>query len=959
MTYRRNSSEILLLAEIKNIKKVRKFLKHLIIAALFIGTVQSLSAQNALKGTVVDKISGEPVIGATVYFKNLKKGASTDLDGNYFIEQIPSGVHSIEIACISYKTISVPDLEIKTGQNVFDIAIEESATTLNEIVVSSVKKMNSEIAMVQATKTASVVMSGVSGRQISRSQDRSAAEVVKRIPGVSVINDRYIIVRGLAGRYNNVWINNTAVPSTEADTRSFSFDMLPSSQLESIMIVKSPSPDIPADFSGGFVKITTKSMPDKNDFFISYGMNANSETHFNDHFYNTASPTDFLGFDNGVRSLRSSVPLRMDNYNQTQVTEITKNGFRNDWSVNKIRPIPDQRINLMINRVYTLRNDSKLGIVGAINYSHSFQTYANMLNARFGVYNTVSDESEYIYKYTDNQYSIDDKLGAMFNITWIKGNDKIEFRNIFNQTGKNRYTTREGWQNVSSKYIQEKEEYIYSSRTTYSGQFAGTHKISGSDFDWNAGYSFAGLNQPDRRIINREENLVVGDLYYGQMAIDQNEITRDFVKLDENIFSGAVNYTLPLNVSGEIKSEFKAGLYGEYRTREYNNRQFFYRFNRYGLPEDFVYKDVVEEILTEGNFGSDKLYIYEDTDNRNSYKGTNMLGSAYVSYKLPLGRFNFLAGLRAEATKMRLTSYEKIYEFSTKNRDYNELDLFPSLNASYNINKKNLIRLAYGSTVNRQEFREVSSSVFYDFNLFSDVKGNPDLKQAKIHNIDIRYEYYPSNEEYVTFAMFYKYFINPIEWTYLDAGGSYTYTFENALSANNYGVEIDVRKKLDFTGIKGFTFGLNAAYISSIVNFDQQSSLEKDRPMQGQSPYIVNSSLYYDNPELGLSAGILYNRIGKRIIGIGRVDTGSGASINNDVPDTYEIPRDMIDIVITKKIGKTLEVKASFKDILNQEVIFEQYPKYVDNQGAIHERKQIAKSFKPGANFYLGLQFNF
>ncbi|NTV19602.1 MAG: outer membrane beta-barrel protein, partial [Bacteroidales bacterium] len=477
--------------------------------------------------------------------------------------------------------------------------------------------------------------------------------------------------------------------------------------------------------------------------------------------------------------------------------------------------------------------------------------------------------------------------------------------------------------------------------------------------DWNAGYSYAGLNQPDRRIINREENLVVGDKYFGQMAIDQNEITRDFVKLDEHIISGAVNYTMPVNVFGDIKSEFKAGLYGEYRTREYNNRQFFYRFNRYGLPEDFVYKDVIGEILTDGNFSSDKLYIYEDTDNRNSYKGTNMQGSAYVSYKLPAGRFNVLAGLRAEAARMRLTSYEKIYEFSTKNRDYDKLDLFPSLNASYNINKKNLVRLAYGSSVNRQEFREVSSSVFYDFNLFSDVKGNPDLKQAKIHNIDLRYEYYPSNEEYVTFALFYKYFINPIEWTYLDAGGSYTYTFENALSADNYGVEIDVRKKLDFIGIKGFTLGLNAAYISSNVNFDQQNSLEKDRPMQGQSPYIVNSSLYYDNPELGLSAGILYNRIGKRVVGIGRVDTGSGASINNDVPDTYEIPRDMVDIVISKKIGKTLEVKASFKDILNQEVIFEQYPKYIDNQGVMHERKQVAKSFKPGANFYLGLQLNF
>ncbi|MEN6619020.1 MAG: outer membrane beta-barrel protein [Rikenellaceae bacterium] len=939
---------------------MKNLLKILFVLLIFGVNTHDLAAQtaNILKGVILDKATGEPVIGATVYFEKLKKGVSTDLDGAYRMEGIPAGIYKIEVASMTYKTIFVPDLSIKAGSNKFDIVMEEAENVLNEVVVSSVKKMSSEIAMVQATRTASVVMSGISGKQISRSQDRSAAEVVKRIPGVSVINDRYIMVRGLSERYNNAWINNAAVPSNEADKRAFSFDMLPSSQLENIMIVKSQSPEIPADFSGGFVKITTRSMPDENEILLSYGMNANSQTHFNDHFYNTASSTDFLGFDS-ERSLRSNVPARMDNNDLYQVADITRNGFRNDWSVKQHRPFFDQRLNFMINRVVNLKDRAQLGIVGAVNYSYSSQTYSNMLNARFSVYNTVSDESEYIYKYTDNQYSIDAKIGAMFNLTYLKGNNKIEFRNILNQIGKNRYTTREGWQNVSARYNQEKQEYMYSDRTTYTGQLAGTHKISGSDLEWNAGYSYAGLNQPDRRIINREENLIYGDRYYGKMAIDQNEITRDFVKLDEHIVSSAINFTMPIMLKEEVRSELKAGIYGEFRARKYSNRQFFYRFNQYNLPEDFVYKPVVDEILKSENFGADKVYIYEDTDNRNSYKGQNMLGAAYLSYKIPAGRFNFLIGARVEASRMRLTSYDKIYEFSTNKRDYDQIDLFPSLNASYNLNKKNLVRVAYGYSTNRQEFREVSSSVYYDFNLFSDVKGNPDLKNATIHNLDIRYEYYPSTEEYITLALFYKYFINPIEWTYLDAGGSYTYTFENARAANNFGAEIDLKKNLDFIGVKELTVGLNAAWISSKIDFDQTTSLEEDRPMQGQSPYLINASLFYDNKKYGLSTGLLYNRIGKRIVGIGRVDTGSGASINNDVPDTYELPRDVIDLVVSKKIGKHFEVKANFKDILNQEILFEQYPKYMDNNGVLQRRSQLSKKFKPGADIFLGLQINF
>lgn len=932
---------------------------RLLLLFLFVNSGNKAFSQNlsTLQGVVKERSTGEPVVGVSVYIAKLKKGAVTDIDGNYKIANIPSGIYDIDVSGISYTPLSVKSLKVAGSATEFNILMDVATNILDQIVVTSARRMNSEIAVINATKTADVVMSGISGLQISKSQDKNAAEVVKRIPGVSVMDDRYIMVRGLSGRYNNVWINNSSVPSTEADTRAFSFDMMPSSQIESIMIVKSPSAEIPADFSGGFVKIMTKSMPEVNDMLFSYGLNFNTVTHFRDQMINTSSSTDFLGFDNGERSLRGIVPKRMDNTNANLVSEITKSGFRNDWSVSTRKPIADQKINFMINRYKLLKNGDKAGIVAALNYSYGSQTYTDMQNARFGVYNTVADKPEYIYKYSDNQHSIDARVGGMLNLTYISGKNKLEFRNIFNQQGTNRYTLREGWQNISALYNQEKREYLYSSRSTYSGQVSGSHGFSVSDLDWIFGYSYANLNQPDRRMINREENLIYGDKYYGKMAIDQNEITRDFVNLDEHTFSGAINYSMPLKTGRAFNSFIKAGILGEYKWRSYSNRQFFYRFNQNNLPEDFVYKDL-SEVLNENNYGHDKLYVYEDTDNRNSYKGLNMLGAGYISYKLSGGGFNVIAGLRLEGSMMRLVNYTKIYEFDTRKNDYIQTQLFPSLNASYNIDERKTVRLAYGSSTNRQEFREVSPSVYYDFNLYSDVKGNPDLKNATIHNVDLRYEYYPSKEEYVTIALFYKYFKNPIEWTYLDAGGSYTYTFENAVSANNYGVEIDIRKNLSFVGLTNFTLGFNTSIISSHINFDK-SSIEADRPMQGQSPYLINASLFYDKKEAGISAGLLYNRIGKRIVGIGRVDTGSGASINNDVPDTYELPRDVIDLVLTKRLGKHLEIKASVKDLLSQSVVFVQYPKFADGNGTIQKRSQTSKSLNPGTDVLIGIQLTF
>lgn len=942
--------------------KKRNYLLRTLFAVPILFMANILFAQTMIKGSIRDAGTQEILPGVAVSIKNTSTGTVSDADGNFELSVSP-GKYTIVTSYISYKPLEITDVEVKRGEpTIVNIPMIESEHALKDVVVVALGRINSEVSLMNSIRKSNAVISGVSAQQISKSQDRDASEVIKRIPGISIIEDKFVVARGLAQRYNNVWVNNSAIPSSEADTRSFSFDIIPSSQIENIMIVKSPQPELPADFSGGFIKVETKGIPNENSIQVSYGMGINTQTQFKDFLYNKGSATDFLGFDNGKRSLSSVVPSgRVDNNNGELVTNVTKNGFNNDWAVNTKKPFPDQRLGFILNRRYKGEDNSMWGLVAALNYSNTSKTYMDMENSRYGVYDSDNDKPYFTFKYTDSQYNNDSRVGAIANVVYMPNdNHKFEFRNMFNQLGKDRYTEREGYQNTSGFYGQRKAEYIYSSRLAYSGQFAGKHTLTSADnLDWVAGFSYANKNQPDRRIINWEQNGYSGDAHYMEYQIDQNDITRDFNKLNEYNYSLATNYTHDFSFANGFKPSLKAGAYGEYRDRNYNTRYFKYRWNPDSFPTDFSYRDVVNEILIPENLGSDKMFAYDDTDRLNDYSGTNSLGAGYVGFNIPFNKFNIYTGVRIEHNKMSLKSYTTTIGDKSKTTDYAYTDIFPSLNASYNITKDQLVRFAYGRSINRQEFREVSPSSYYDFDLFSFVSGNPDLKPAYINNFDIRYEFYPSSSEIISVALFSKNFKNPIEWTYLDGGGTYIYSFKNAQKADNYGIELDIKKSLDFIGLNNFSLTFNGALIKSKVKFEKKSSANYDRSMQGQSPYLINTGLFYQNEKLGLTTSLLYNIIGKRIVGIGRVSSSEGSSINNDIPDMYEMPRNVIDFTVTKKLGDHFEVNAGIKDILAPKVKYMQFPKYIDNNGNMQEREQTTKEYKPGRNISVTARYTF
>ena len=892
---------------------------------LLISTCIAALAAN-IKGTVVDKQTGEALIGATVMAGD--KGCATDINGLFEIKGLKKGSHTIIIKYVGYRTLTLK-ANASDAQDAEELRIEMESDqqVLGEVKVTGMARKNTDAAMIEAAKLSDQVVSNISAQEIRRTQDNNAGEVIRRVPGVSLIEDKFVMVRGLSQRYNNVWINGGAVPSSEADSRAFSFDIIPSSQIDNLVIVKSPSAEYPADFTGGFIQINTKDIPSQNSFSVSVGGNWNDATDFKDFRYAKLS-SDYIK-DGDVNLLGS--------------------GLNNNWLVKSKKPVGDLKLGADWSRRWTL-GEGKLGMVGAVNYTNETRSYSDMINNLFGVYDSANDRSNYLRHSTDNQYNNNIRLGAMLNLALLSksGNNKYELKNIFNSLTNKRYTDRSGVNAQSDNEIGA--EYYYRSRITYNTQLTGKHTFTDDHLEWSVSYSYANRRMPDRKRYTIDDALERGTM----MLTAGNEINREFTKLDEHIVSANVNEKHDFHF-GSFSPSVKIGAYGEYRSREYNTRQFIYTWDleQNTLPEGFRKMDMTELLSNEQYFGGNNLALIEELCMRNNYKGRNTLGAGYLAASLPFGNLNIHAGLRYEFNQMELITNSRDDVESPQSRYYRNRDFFPSVNTVYKFNDKQQVRLAYGKSVNRPEFREVSPSVYYDFDLASHVQGNVDLKSCYIHNVDLRYEFYPSRGEQITIAGFYKHFDNPIEWTYTVAGGtSLVYSYENAESADNFGVELDIRKDLSFMGLRNFSLSFNGTLIHSRVNFPAGSRNE-NRPMQGQSPYLVNTGLFYKNDKRQLSISLLYNRIGKRIIGVGRSEGSTGSEDNARVPDSYEMPRDVLDFTISKKFGKHWEIKANIRDILAQNVSYKQFAEAKNPDGTTREVVQITRQYKPGRNIGL------
>jgi len=907
-----------------------------------------------IKGKITDSSTGEPLIGAAIIVEGESIAAISDLDGNFVLSGlVPGKIYNLEISYVGSKTAYLLGIKALNEAEPLLVKLEPDTQALSGATVTGFKRSGTELSVVQGIKNSDFVVSGISAQEIVRSQDSDAGQVIRRIPGISLIEDKFVMVRGLSQRYNNVWINGGVAPSSEADSRAFSFDIIPSSQLENLEIVKTPSPEYPADYSGGFISITTKDIPAKNSTEIMLGSGWNTTATFHDFLQGKASGTDFLGFDDGMRNLDGGMNAKLKTHSMG--VDINNNGFNNDWRVKESTPLGDIRASASFARRWDASKGT-FGLTTALNYTNVSRRFENMANNLYGVYDSKRDRSNYLRFSTDDQYNKNVRAGVLLNLSYLTldGNTKIQFKNILNQLGNSRYTWREG---VSAQSDQQRSaEYYYSSRTTYNAQLTGKHTIGDNGLDWSLSYSFAGKNVPDRKMYLLNDSAETGTI---QIA-NGNDMQRQWTRLREHIMSLSVNDEQKLKM-GNWSPTLKTGIYSEYRTREYLTRDLIYSWNPSNntLPSGFRKMDITELLSNSEYFGPDKFYMIDEPQMRNNYDGKDYLVAGYLAAIMPFGKFNVHAGVRYEWNHMVLTNNTRDNAKSPFDHKYNTSDLFPSVNMTYRFNEKHQVRLSYGHSINRPEFREVSPSVFYDFDLASNVQGNTELDPCYIYNGDLRYEFYPSRGETISVALFYKYFDSPIEWTYTVTGGTdLVYSYLNAKSASSKGIELDFKKSLNFIGLKNFSLALNGAIIDSDVKF-LKGSKEENRPMQGQSPYLVNAGIFYHNDALALDCAVLYNRIGKRIIGVGRSEGSTSDNESLRVPDSYEMPRDVIDISLSKNFGKHFGAKLAVRDLLAEDVNYKQFAKAYLPDGTRKKVEELTRNYKPGTTFLASVTYKF
>ncbi|MHA8106835.1 TonB-dependent receptor [Aquirufa sp. 5-AUSEE-100C1] len=902
-----------------------------------------------IRGTIKDSKTKEDIIGATILVQGINKGAATDVNGFFSFGKLPAGSYSLKVSFVGYESKIYEGVKVEPNQvTELNLSLAEESATLAEVKVVAQKLTNTEVSVISEIKAAQLVVSGISAAQITKTLDRTAAEVVKRVPGVTIFGERFINIRGLNERYNTVQLNNAFAPSMETDVRSFSFDIIPAGQIDRILVFKSPSAEIPGEFAGGVVKIFTKSIPENNFLTLDISSAYREGTTGSTFFATKNSNLAWTGFDQGYFDLPKSFPANRSALISSGPAGLDAIGasLKNNWVPIESNALPDLRASLSGGLKFDL-GSVKIGNVTAINYSNTRSIF-QMERNDWGYSNIITTgEPDEIFNYVDNQYTNALRVGVSHN--WsarFAGGSVIEFKNLYNQLANTQYIQRSGFDNGSNWDIRSFDQVF---RGIYTGQLTGRHDFQNGTLktDWMVGYNSAYRNQPDYKRFRYNVDGSSSYLFIPNGAAQTFLMGRTYINLEESSYTAAFNLEKRVALADGKELDFKAGAFYEDKARDFGARNIGYVKS----TPSFQTSLPIDQLFSPQNFNSKTgIKIDEQTNPNDSYNASNNLLAVYASVNYALGKkFNAIAGVRAEQNSQKLNSADLVGK--PINYDNTRLDLLPSMNLTYNFSEKALLRLAYGKTLNRPEFRELAPFSFYDFVNNRTVSGNPTLKNADIQNFDFRYEFYPTPSELISVAAFYKDFTNPIEVVFA-SGANPILNFSNAKSAYSTGIEAELRKNLSpekpnsILGKTSLVF--NGTYIFSRVKLDD--ALAKDqsdnRPLQGQSPYIVNAGLNYNDMQKGLQINFNYNVIGKRIFAVGN-------NFGSPYPDWFEMPRNVIDFSFSKQLTKAVMLKGGVTDILNQGNVILQD----GNQDQIFDRNrdQIIQNYAPGRVASLGL----
>jgi outer membrane receptor protein involved in Fe transport len=789
---------------------------------------------------------------------------------------------------------------------VAEAAPDAPAEQLSGVTVHSRYSSGGQVLYLDERRSAAVVTEALGAEQIARTGDSDVATTLKRVTGLSVVDGKYVYVRGLGERYSSVLLNGAPIPSPDYTRRVVPLDLFPNELLDGVIVQKAYSPDMPGEFGGGTVQLRTREVPQA--FFLRAqgslgyvdGTTGESGLRYRGGGHDwlgsddgtRAMPADLAASTAGGRFLRPQSPSNPGGATPQQLQDYGRELAGAGYGIRDRHIGPDSSLSLGLGNGFRLAEDVTLGVIGSARWRQGWDTREETRNTYAASNAGLDPIAEQAVKDTTRNVDASLFLGVGLDVGM---HHRLGLTSMLLRQTDDRTRTSEGTvDSVESRF----HELKWAENELLAHQLSGHHalpSVRDLEIDWRYTHAQASRDEPNTRRYRYDR--LDADTFEFSHRSDSN--AHGFGQLDDRQDEVGLKAMLPIQFGTDHRLALSAGGASLSRDRAASIRTFsFLLAPGSPLPSDpDFFLQPIDRILAAGNIGPDGWVLRETTRATDNYRAEQTLSSAFASADLDLGgRYRFMLGARRERNDQEVTTFSIVNPNAPPvvARD-DSAHWLPAAAFTWSYSDAAQLRLGFSRTLSRPDFRELSAAPFTDPELDIDTIGNPQLRTTRIRNLDLRWEYYFSDTDSLSLALFDKRFRDPIEKLRLP-GSSPLLGLANATGAHNQGIEFDVYKNLRFIGdghlgpldLGRFHVALNHAWIRSKVELDPASASYQtnlSRPMQGQSPYVSNLQLGYTDAERGLDAALLFNRSGRRVSQVGV----------QGQPDVYEEPFGALD----------------------------------------------------------------
>ena len=916
---------------------------------------QAGAARGKLQGKVLAADTGGPMASAEVVLlpadSTMKKvGAMTNADGTFLLEAAP-GRYTLQVRMISYATTRIQDVSLASGKlSTLTATLKPEAIQQEQVEVTAKAIQNTEASMLVARQKANAVGDAVSAEQVRRSPDKDAAEILRRVTGLSVSDNKYVFVRGLGERYSSTEVDGVRVPSPEQNKRVVPLDLVPAGLVENINIQKTYTADLPGEFGGGDVQVQTQDFPGAQSWSLSASQGATTNSTFRDGLTYSSKGADSFGFGSAGRQIpqevydvtggrplfESSNPAR--GFPKSTLAAVAQS-FENVWTPHGEVTPPNGTFALSYgNQVKALGRDLGFIVSGTMQRSHEQQAESQ----RF-----FQGTTDTLYDYGVQRDRESVELGAISGLSYrISPQHSLHLRGLFTNSADDEVRQYEGPDHnriestTGGWLVHRATRLMYVQRSVLSGSLEGRHEFPqwrSVSLDWKVNAARARRQQPDRREVVYDQRYYddgTGNLV-GYWALGSTG-SREYGDLTEDGRGLNLKASLPYQWASYGRGKVMAGFDHQYKTRD----NFYRRFNFYPnanadrtLPPDSLFGSSAYDST------ANSAYVSEATLNIDNYDAKQQVTAGFVSVDVPFGehlRGNF--GVRAEHGLQDVRTFDLFSPgTTTAEGKLDDTDWLPAGNITYSVGRATNVRAAASRTVSRPDLNELSPSPSLEYVGGFQVGGNPDLKRATIDNYDLRLESFIGLSEVLAAGVFYKGMNQPIEQV-IQGGAPPVLTPRNSDHGRNMGVELEVRSNLGRIRpeLRNFSINSNATFISSEIHLVPQLSElgSAVHPLQGQANYLANVGLSYATPWNHLEATFLVASVGRRLRALGL----------NPLPDVYEQPTTMLDATVAMTPFRGARLKLGAKNLTN--------PLVRQLQGG-----REVSSYRTGASYSLALSY--